>query len=62
MLYKRYPNVCYMLSKTYVNVFFLLYCFNGTYDGCQYSIYFLSLDLIPKWLTRDIGKHMLPEP
>ena len=31
------------------------YCFNGTYDGCQYSIIFPRLDLIPKLLTRDIS-------
>ena len=31
------------------------YWFIGTYDGFQCSIYFLSLTLIPKWLTRDIG-------
>ena len=31
------------------------YCVNGTHDGFQCSIlYFLSLTLIPKWLTHDI--------
>ena len=47
---KIYNKDIYKLSYL-----FIVLMGHNIYDGCPYSIYFLSLALIPKWLTRDIG-------
>ena len=46
---------CYTHAANVCKLSYLIIVLMRSYDGFQCSIYFLSLDLILRWLTRDIG-------